>query len=187
MKSLNWSKIPAQKLAESAQRQPNLWSLMASRTGNEDNKSKLDFELLEGLFCQPAPLSAPNSKPGSPMVQRRQLGTQHAAPGQGSNSSSFNSLDRLSGDHSYTELHLLDSKKSWNLNIFLKQHRGGSDDLIQMIASGEHKKIGPDRLRHLLKLLPEENEVELLKKHQEEHWRMPTAEKFLLQLIQVPK
>lgn len=82
---------------------------------------------------------------------------------------------------------LLDGKRSLNVNIFLKQFRSSNDDIIQLIREGSHDDIGAEKLRGLLKLLPEIDELEMLRAFDGDISKLGNAEKFLLQLIQVPK
>lgn len=82
---------------------------------------------------------------------------------------------------------LLDGKRSLNVNIFLKQFRSSNEDIIQLIKDGGHDDIGAEKLRGLLKLLPEIDELEMLKSFDGDKSKLGNAEKFLLQLIQVPK
>lgn len=82
---------------------------------------------------------------------------------------------------------LLDGKRSLNVNIFLKQFRSSNEDIIQLIKEGGHDDIGAEKLRGLLKLLPEIDELEMLKSFDGDRSKLGNAEKFLLQLIQVPK
>jgi hypothetical protein len=56
-----------------------------------------------------------------------------------------------------------------------------------MIRDGEHDDIGLEKLRGLLKLLPEFDELEMLKIFDGDKSRLGNAEKFLFQLLQVPK
>lgn len=56
-----------------------------------------------------------------------------------------------------------------------------------MIKEGEHDEIGAEKLRGLLKILPEFDELEMLKNFDGERSRLGNAEKFLMQLLQVPK
>ncbi|CAG2169479.1 unnamed protein product [Oppiella nova] len=173
MKSINWSKISSEKIISSEK--PNLWSLVAAQH-KSDFHTNVDFSELEELFCQPFNNSAPNSCPGSPRLQRR----PHSSEIVGSpfNSLERKGLKRLSGEYQAPlELQLLDGKKSLNVNIFLKQYRGSIEDLINKISCGDHKEIGTERLRNLLKILPEANEIELLNNNSEESHRLPVAEK----------
>lgn len=56
-----------------------------------------------------------------------------------------------------------------------------------MIRDGEHDEIGAEKLRGLLKILPEFDELEMLKNFEGDKCRLGNAEKFLMQLLQVPK
>lgn len=56
-----------------------------------------------------------------------------------------------------------------------------------MIVNGEHEKIGLEKLRGLLKILPEIDELEMLKNFNGDKERLGNAEKFLIQLIHIPK
>lgn len=56
-----------------------------------------------------------------------------------------------------------------------------------MIKEGAHDDIGAEKLRGLLKILPEVDELDVLKSFEGDKLRLGNAEKFLLQLIEVPK
>lgn len=62
-----------------------------------------------------------------------------------------------------------------------------NEDIIQLIREGAHDDIGTEKLRGLLKILPEVDESEMLKSFTGDVTKLGTAEKFLLQLIQLPK
>lgn len=62
-----------------------------------------------------------------------------------------------------------------------------NEDIIQLIREGSHDDIGTEKLRGLLKILPEIDECEMLKAFSGDVTKLGTAEKFLLQLIQLPK
>ena len=75
-----------------------------------------------------------------------------------------------------------------NVNIFLKQFRNTNDtSVVEMILEGQHDEIGAEKLRGLLKILPEFDELEMLKNFDGDRLRLGNAEKFLMQLLQVPK
>jgi inverted formin-2 len=86
-----------------------------------------------------------------------------------------------------TQITLLDGKRSLNVNIFVKQFRSTNDQITQMIRDGEHDEIGAEKLRGLLKILPEFDELEMLKNFEGDRSRLGNAEKFLIHLLQVPK
>ena len=56
---------------------------------------------------------------------------------------------------------------------------------MSIIKNGEHSDIGAEKLRGLLKLLPESDELEMLKSFSGDKTKLATAEKFLLQLMDV--
>lgn len=62
-----------------------------------------------------------------------------------------------------------------------------NEDIIQLIREGAHDDIGTEKLRGLLKILPEIDECEMLKAYTGDPSKLGNAEKFLLQLIQLPK
>lgn len=62
-----------------------------------------------------------------------------------------------------------------------------NEDIIQLIQDGEHDDIGAEKLRGLLKILPEVDELEMLRSFDGDKAKLGNAEKFLLQLIEVPK
>jgi inverted formin-2 len=62
-----------------------------------------------------------------------------------------------------------------------------NENIIQLIKDGDHDDIGAEKLKGLLKILPEIDELEMLKTFEGDKNRLGNAEKFLLQLLQVPK
>ena len=56
-----------------------------------------------------------------------------------------------------------------------------------MIVDGNHELFGAEKLKELLKLLPEQDEVDMLKSFDGDKTKLGVAEKFILQLIEVPK
>ena len=60
-------------------------------------------------------------------------------------------------------------------------------EIIDMIRNGEHTDIGAEKLRGLLKLLPETDEIEMLKNFDGDKLKLANAEKFLLMLMDVPQ
>ncbi|RWS25592.1 FH2 domain-containing protein 1-like protein [Leptotrombidium deliense] len=185
MRTLNWTKIPVHKIVSTGR--PNIWSLVCNNHECATSANKhFDFEALEDLFCQPNNAgSAPNSCPGSPRLSRRTINVGDSF------SSPYNSLERkilmkFNGENQYqTEVNVLDGKKALNINIFLKQYRGSIDELLSRIREADHRFIGSERLRNLLKILPEKYESEALLNQKQNANRMPIAERFLLQLIEI--
>lgn len=62
-----------------------------------------------------------------------------------------------------------------------------NENIIQVIREGEHDEIGAEKLRGLLKILPELDELEMLRNFNGDKSKLGNAEKFILQLIEVPK
>lgn len=66
-------------------------------------------------------------------------------------------------------------------------YRRSNEEIIQLIKDGDHDDIGAEKLRGFLKILPEVDELALLKSFDGDSQRLGNAEKFLLQLLQVSK
>ncbi|XP_016955692.1 formin-J [Drosophila biarmipes] len=168
MKTINWGKIPHNKVLG----KQNIWTIVASN--HQDSPMQdIDWNEMEGLFCLQTA-----SAQGSPKLGRD--GNQAS-----SGSNGCDTLDRKAKKES-TEITLLDGKRSLNVNIFLKQFRTSNDDIIQLIRQGAHEEIGAERLRGLLKIMPEVDELDMLKGFNGDKGRLGNAEKFLLQLLEVP-
>ncbi|CAH2053977.1 unnamed protein product, partial [Iphiclides podalirius] len=164
MKTINWNKIPNSKVIG----QNNIWALVAS-SHKHSPKAELDWSEIEGLFCQ----------------QIQPTGSAGSSPRLGRSPICDSSGERKPRKES-SEITLLDGKRSLNVNIFLKQFRSSNEDIIQLIREGSHDDIGTEKLRGLLKILPEIDECEMLKAFTGDVTKLGNAEKFLLQLIQLP-
>lgn len=160
MKTINWNKIPNHKVIGKR----NIWSLVANDYQNS-TMSDPDWAEMEGLFCQQAP----------PMVLPANYSISY---GTGTD------VERRRREP--TEIALLDGKRSLNVSIFLKQFRSSNENIIQLIKEGGHDDIGAEKLRGLLKILPEVDELEMLKSFDGDKSKLGNAEKFFLRLIQVP-
>ncbi|KAL1455382.1 hypothetical protein WDU94_009481, partial [Cyamophila willieti] len=161
MKTINWNKIPNSKVIG----RHNIWSLVA-RSHEHNPQASLDWAEMEGLFCQQTLATPTPSSQSSPRSYRSEMADKRK--------------DVTS------EILLLDGKRSLNVNIFLKQFRSSNEDIIQLIKNGDHDEIGTEKLRGLLKILPQLDELEMLRNFDGDKNRLGNAEKFLLQLIQVP-
>ncbi|KGL90328.1 Inverted formin-2, partial [Charadrius vociferus] len=84
------------------------------------------------------------------------------------------------------EITFLDSKKSLNLNIFLKQFKCSNEEVTAMVQNGDRAKFDVEVLKQLLKLLPEKHEIENLKAFKEEKSKLANADQFYLLLLQIP-
>jgi len=50
-------------------------------------------------------------------------------------------------------------KRSMNVNIFLKQFKMANEEIVELIKNGDDAKIGAERLKGFVKILPEKDEV----------------------------
>ena len=51
-------------------------------------------------------------------------------------------------------------KRSMNVNIFLEQFKTTNEAIVELIKHGDYAEIGGEKLKGLLKILPEKDEVE---------------------------
>ncbi|KAM6202704.1 inverted formin-2 [Rhynchocyon petersi] len=84
------------------------------------------------------------------------------------------------------EITFLDSKKSLNLNIFLKQFKCSNEEIATMIRAANTAKFDVEVLKQLLKLLPEKHEIENLQAFKEERAKLASADQFYLLLLSIP-
>uniref|UniRef100_A0A8C2LHJ0 Inverted formin-2 n=2 Tax=Cricetulus griseus TaxID=10029 RepID=A0A8C2LHJ0_CRIGR len=84
------------------------------------------------------------------------------------------------------EVTFLDSKKSLNLNIFLKQFKSSNEEVTSMIRAGDTTKFDVEVLKQLLKLLPEKHEIENLRAFTEERTKLASADQFYILLLDIP-
>ncbi|XP_047591373.1 inverted formin-2 isoform X2 [Lutra lutra] len=84
------------------------------------------------------------------------------------------------------EITFLDSKKSLNLNIFLKQFKCSNEDVTAMIRAGDTTKFDVEVLKQFLKLLPEKHEIENLHSFTEDRAKLANADQFYLLLLGIP-
>ncbi|XP_065351487.1 uncharacterized protein LOC135946924 isoform X2 [Cloeon dipterum] len=162
MKTFNWNKIPNSKVVG----KNNIWSMVA-QSHKHSPMADLDWAEMEGLFCQQA--TAITTAP-MPITNSPRLGGLRDDTPRKEN----------------TEITLLDGKKSLNVNIFLKQFKSSHEDIVKLVQEVQPDDIGAERMRTLLRLLPELDELEMLTSFDGDKNRLGTAEAFLLRLIKVP-
>lgn len=80
---------------------------------------------------------------------------------------------------------MLDTQKSLNVSIFLKQFRN-EQQVLDAIRLGAADQLGAERLLHLLRLFPDQAEVQMLCSIDELR-RLPPAERFLVKLLSIPR
>ncbi|XP_067895130.1 inverted formin-2-like isoform X2 [Heterodontus francisci] len=84
------------------------------------------------------------------------------------------------------EITFLDSRKSLNLNIFLKQFKCSDEEVADLIRRGDRSKFDVEILKQLKKLLPENHEIENIKAYKGEKEKLASADHFYLVLLDVP-
>ncbi|GAB1608269.1 inverted formin-2-like, partial [Argonauta hians] len=85
-----------------------------------------------------------------------------------------------------SEITLLDPKKSMNLNIFLKQFRRSNKDIVELISKADTRTFGVEKLKGLIKLLPQQDEIDLISNFDGNVDKLGNAEKFFQLLIELP-
>jgi len=158
MKTFAWNKLPVNKIFG----KNNIWTKMA-KTFEKEKSAPIDFRDMENLFCLVAPKAPEISSDG-----------KVDAAGNGEKKKK-----------EMSEVNLLDGKRSLNINIFLRQFRSSNEDIIEMVVNGDYHEFEPEKLRGLMKILPEMDEIEMLKSWEGDIKKLGNAERFLLQLIDV--
>jgi len=104
----------------------------------------------------------------------------------------------------WSQVNLLDSKRSLNVNIILHQFRVTPSELVDALRSALPRsqltaadaadspvsvkvELSLERLRGLQRVLPESDDIDALRTFDGDTSRLGSAEKFYLQLIQLPQ
>lgn len=155
MKTFNWNKLPVNKIFG----KNNIWTKVA-KTFEKEKEAPIDFRDMEQLFCVQAP-KAPEvtDKKGDNGTEKKKKEP--------------------------SETNLLENKRSFNINIFLRQFRSSNEDICDMVVNGDFQEFEPEKLRGLMKILPEQDEIEMLKSWEGDTKKLGNAEQFVLQLIAV--
>ncbi|CAH1778221.1 unnamed protein product [Owenia fusiformis] len=85
-----------------------------------------------------------------------------------------------------TEVNLLDMKRSMNVNIFLKQFKAPNEKIVALIEKCNGQDIGVEKLKGLLKILPETQEIEMINSYDGDKDKLGNAEKFFNSLLKLP-
>ncbi|KAM3912039.1 uncharacterized protein RB166_020510 [Leptodactylus fuscus] len=81
---------------------------------------------------------------------------------------------------------LLDSRRSMNIGIFLRQFKRSAAEIVEDIKLGRGDIYSSERLNELLKHLPDREEVQRLKAFQGDRERLSEADLFMLLLLELP-
>ncbi|KAH7969341.1 hypothetical protein HPB52_016831 [Rhipicephalus sanguineus] len=131
----------------------SIWSDVTKEAQEEHVERKLNFKQVEELFCQKTATTAQPKVPPDKKKKREPA-----------------------------LLSLLDGKRSLNVCIFLKQFKSGPEQIVSMIRSCKSKEIGAERLRMLQKILPEPDELSMLRSYTGDRSKLGQAEQFFLML-----
>ncbi|XP_076468527.1 uncharacterized protein LOC143299218 [Babylonia areolata] len=156
MRKLQWQKIPLTSIVN----KENVWT----RVGKLFHNYTMDYQRMDDLFGLTADPAEPK-RPGHP--------AEAATP-------------EVRRKKENTEINLLDSKRSLNVNIFLKQFRMTHQEIVTLLQKGHSDKFGAERLKGLLKQLPSQDEIDLLKGFDGDRDKLGNAEKFFLCLMALP-
>ncbi|XP_062577150.1 formin-J-like isoform X1 [Saccostrea cucullata] len=137
---------------------PNIWQSVGKRFNGY--VKEMDFNKMEDLFSISAPPDNSEKVVGGNLSERRK--------------------------RELTEINLLEGKRSLNINISLKQFRMSNEEIIELLREGPSEKIGAEKLRGLLKIMPYADEIELLRSYEGDRDKLGSAEKFLLCLMDLP-
>uniref|UniRef100_H2Z1H7 FH2 domain-containing protein n=1 Tax=Ciona savignyi TaxID=51511 RepID=H2Z1H7_CIOSA len=85
-----------------------------------------------------------------------------------------------------TEISLLDGRRSMNINIFLRQFRLPNDQIITALSQGNREILTEEKLKNMLKFLPEDTEVEMIRSFSGDPATLGNAEKYFRLLVAVP-
>ncbi|RXM36994.1 FH2 domain-containing protein 1 [Acipenser ruthenus] len=94
---------------------------------------------------------------------------------------------RASFTETKEEVSILDSKRSMNVGIFLKQFKKSNESIIEDICLGKSERYGSETLKEMAKLLPESDELKKLKAFKGDSSKLPHVDSFMYLLIQVPR
>ncbi|CAF0708285.1 unnamed protein product [Brachionus calyciflorus] len=157
LKQFTWSKIPSNCIIG----KDNIWTKKQQNESIFDSSFYADLEQL--FYIEPTNKNEIHDRRDSTLI--RESRTIHSAD----------------------KINLLDSKKSLNINIFLKQFRCDYDEICNNLITNNRSNIfGIENFEALLKILPDSNEIEILKNFNGDMEKLGQAEKFLLKLIRIP-
>ncbi|TRZ03428.1 hypothetical protein DNTS_000422, partial [Danionella cerebrum] len=81
---------------------------------------------------------------------------------------------------------LLDSKRSMNIGIFLRQLKIAASELVEDVKRGDGERYGAEKLVELCKLLPDKEEEARLQNFPGDRSALPEPDLFILLLVEIP-
>uniref|UniRef100_A0A096MAS0 FH2 domain-containing protein 1-like n=1 Tax=Poecilia formosa TaxID=48698 RepID=A0A096MAS0_POEFO len=157
LRKLNWERIPKEKV----EGRKSVWSGAAP----DEDEFPIDLHSLDELFGQ---------KDSTPRDRTVTLRRRSAL------------LRCRSPQDSLGEIFLLDSKRSMNIGIFLRQFKMPAKEIIEDIRHGVGDRYGAEKLAELSKLLPDSEEECRLRRFCGEQSCLGEPDLFMLLLVEVP-
>ncbi|KAK5864974.1 hypothetical protein PBY51_016171 [Eleginops maclovinus] len=157
LRKLNWERIPKEKV----EGRKSVWNGAAPG----EDEFPIDLHSLDELFGQK------ESKPQDRTSTLRRRSTL---------------LRCRSPQDSTEEISLLDSKRSMNIGIFLRQFKTPAKEIVEDIRHGVGDRYGAEKLAELCKLLPDNEEESRLRRFSGERSWLGEPDLFLLLLVEVP-
>ncbi|XP_026135616.1 FH2 domain-containing protein 1 [Carassius auratus] len=156
LRNLNWERIPKERV----EGRKSVWS----GSPDEDCELSIDLSSLDELFGQ---------KEGE----------------RPDRASGFRRGSRLCGspqEMSADKVTLLDSKRSMNVGIFLRQLKIAAREIVEDVRRGIGERYGAEKLAELCKLLPDNEEEARLKKFSGDRSLLAEPDLFILSLVELP-
>ncbi|KAM9795652.1 LOW QUALITY PROTEIN: uncharacterized protein fhdc2 [Neosynchiropus ocellatus] len=182
LRKLNWERIPKEKV----EGRKSVWS---GASPGED-EFPIDLHSLDELFGQK------ESKPQDRSCTLRRRSTLLRYRTHEENSEEV----RLLGYHTFIlnifpclthnpfspQISILDSKRSMNIGIFLRQFKMPAKEIVEDIRHGVGDRYGAEKLTELHKLLPDNEEESRLRRFNGDRNWLGEPDLFMLLLVEVP-
>ncbi|XP_077057768.1 uncharacterized protein fhdc2 [Siphateles boraxobius] len=156
LRNLNWERIPKERV----EGRESVWS----GSLDEDTDLSIDLRSLDELFGQKEGV-----KPDRAGGFRRSV-LRCGSPLE-------MSVDKVT---------LLDSKRSMNVGIFLRQLKIAVEEIVEDVRRGAGERYGAEKLSELCKLLPDNEEEARLKKFSGDRSLLAEPDLFILLLVELP-
>ncbi|XP_016371327.1 FH2 domain-containing protein 1-like [Sinocyclocheilus rhinocerous] len=156
LRNLNWERIPKERV----EGRKSVWS----GSLDEDCELSIDLSSLDELFGQKE-----GDRPDRASGFRRSL-RRCGSPQE-------TSVDKVT---------LLDSKRSMNVGIFLRQLKIAAREIVEDVRRGDGERYGAEKLTELCKLLPDNEEEARLKKFSGDRSLLAEPDLFILSLVELP-
>ncbi|XP_077588458.1 uncharacterized protein fhdc2 [Stigmatopora nigra] len=157
LRKLNWERIPKERV----EGRKSVWS----GAGMDEDEFPIDLHSLDELFGQ----KECKTQDSNATLRRRSALLRCRTPQDGPE-----------------EISLLDSKRSMNIGIFLRQFKMPAKEIVEDIRHGVGDRYGAEKLTELYKLLPDREEESRLRRFSGERGWLGEPDLFILLLVEVP-